>query len=110
MEIKREELGDVTVGAVRGRLDAAGAPALEVFCREWIDGGTRKLLLDLSGLEYVSSAGLRAILATAKKLQGLGGSLAICGLGGVVKEVFTISGFDSLLPIAEDRSKAVELL
>jgi len=108
MDIKREDIGDVTVGVVAGRLDAAGAPSLEVFCREWIQAGTRKLVLDLSGLDYISSAGLRAILATAKRLQTAGGAIAVCGLSGVVREVFTISGFDALLPVAEDRAKAVE--
>ena len=110
MDIKREDIGDVTVGVVAGRLDAAGAPSLEVFCREWIQAGTRKLVLDLSALDYISSAGLRAILATAKRLQAAGGTLAVCGLTGVVREVFTISGFDALLPVAEDRAKAVERL
>ena len=110
MEITREDIGAVTVGIVKGRLDAAGAPAVEVFCREWIEAGTRKLVLDLSALEYVSSAGLRAILTTAKRLQTAGGTLAVCGLSGVVKEVFSISGFDALLPISEDRAQAVERL
>lgn len=110
MEVVSREESGCTVGRVSGRLDAATAPAFEKACEEWIARGTKKLVLDLSALDYVSSAGLRAILSTMKKLKTAGGGIAVTGLSGVVKEVFTISGFDSLLPVGESVAQAIASL
>ena len=95
------------VVSVGGRLDAAGAPQLEAHGRAAIDDGAKKLLFDMAGVEYISSAGLRSLLVLAKAAKATGGSLALCGLVPAVKEVMTISGFDSILPLAADRVAAM---
>ena len=110
MEVTAREESGCTVAKVAGRLDAATAPVFEKTCDEWIGKGTKKLVLDLSSLDYVSSAGLRAVLSTMKKLKAAGGGLAVSGLTGVVKEVFTISGFDALLPIGDSVAQAIATL
>ena len=61
-----------------------------------------KLLLNLENLVFISSAGLRLILKTAKLVHGRNGDLKVCGATGVVKEVMEISGFDSLLDLHDN--------
>lgn len=64
------------------------------------------IVLDFGGLEYISSAGLRSILAATKKVKTVNGSLSLCALSGLVEEVVTISGFDNILTVYEDVAQA----
>ena len=66
------------------------------------------MILDFADLQYLSSAGLRSLLVMAKKAKALSGSLALCGLQGVVREIVTVAGFDSVLPLYADVASAVE--
>ena len=63
--------------------------------------------LNFAALEYISSAGLRVLLATAKKLKASGGDLKICSLNDTVQEVFDISGFSSILTVSKDQEEAL---
>lgn len=110
MDLTTQEVSGVMVAKVAGRLDAASASQFEKASEGWIAAGTKRLVLDLGALEYISSAGLRAVLSTMKRLKAAGGSLAVCGLGGVVKDVFAISGFDTLLPVASTVAEATARL
>lgn len=94
MEITTHPHDHAIVMAVTGRLDAITAPDFE---REGATYTGVKLALDLAGLEYVSSAGLRSILALAKQLKTTGGALVLYNVTGLVKEVLEMSGFDSFL-------------
>jgi anti-anti-sigma factor len=98
MEIeKRVEEGRCVVG-LKGRLDAVTAPELEKNLGEIIEDGNVNMILDLTGLEYVSSAGLRIFLVATKKVKALKGELCLVGLSGNIKEVIEISGFPSIMP------------
>lgn len=108
MEIFVQDEQGFKVVSISGRLDAGTAQELEKSCTDLIDADGRKLILNLLTLEYVSSAGLRSVLAVAKKLKAVGGSLALCGLSGLVQEVFSISGFDSFLPVYDTVEAAVK--
>ena len=110
MELSIEQQDNTAIVAAAGKLDAAGAPELETRCRELIQAGTPRLLLDFAGVEYISSAGLRSLLVLAKAVKSAGGGLALCGLVPAVRDVMSISGFDSILPLAEDRTGAMDLL
>lgn len=110
MDISIEKLNDRAVVATSGRLDAAGAPALEAQCKTLIQEGAKRLLLDMAQVEYISSAGLRSLLVLAKAMKSSGGAMVLCGLTPAVREVMTISGFDSILTIAADRAAATDLL
>ncbi len=77
---------------VSGRMDAENAPQFEEQCKACIAEGRNTLVVDLGGLTYVSSMGLRSFLSIAKLLQEKGGALRICRLGGLVKQVFEITG------------------
>jgi anti-anti-sigma factor len=110
METTTRELSGCTVVAVKGRLDAEAAPRFESSCAALIGEGERRLVLDLGELSYISSAGLRAVLATAKRLKQAGSGLAVACLTPMVSEIFAIAGFDRLLqvsPTVEDAAKAV---
>ena len=91
------ENGRCVVG-LKGRLDAVTAPELEKSLGEIIDEGNLNMVLNLTGLEYVSSAGLRIFLVATKKIKALKGELCLAGLSGNIKEVIEISGFPSIMP------------
>ena len=67
----------------------------------------KALILDFEQVSYISSAGLRVLLVTAKTLQGNGAELALCSLDDPIREVFGISGFDSIIPIHDSRAEAL---
>jgi len=104
--IASNKIGQVLVMSPAGRLDAHTAPDLQEEVLAHVDRGDTCLLLDMSGLTYVSSAGLRAILVAAKKLQEKSGRFALCGLSDNVAEVFEVSGFSSILDIHPDSASA----
>jgi len=98
MELSMKEEKGLTIIKVAGRLDTVTAASFEEQCLDWLNQEKTSLVLDFSTLEYVSSAGLRSVLVVGKKSKASGGSLAICGLTGLVQEVFAMSGFDSFFP------------
>jgi len=91
--------GNAAVIAVQGRVDTLSASTVEQALTQWIDAGETQMILDLSQLEYISSAGLRTVLVVGKKAKASGVSLCCCALQGVVKKVFDVSGFSLVLPI-----------
>ena len=108
MEVDIRKQNESAVVSVKGRVDASTAPDFEKQLVELIDKDENRLVVDLSGLEYISSAGLRVILATAKRLKARQGDIILVGLGGSVKEVFEISGFYSIFNIKETVEAALE--
>ncbi len=89
-----------------GRLDAGHAPALEQELRQHFTHGENELIVDLSGTTYISSNGLRVLLAGHKTAQQNGGSLKLCCLGSRLLEIFEMAGFDQVFEIYEDREAA----
>lgn len=98
MEIVVNNESDIFVFAIRGRLDAVSVPQLEERLNPWFEQAGKKLVFDLDGLDYISSAGLRVFLTTAKKMKAREGKLCMARLRENVKDVFTISGFIALIP------------
>ena len=88
---------DETIIKVAGRLDTTTAPTLEKTINEDIDGA-KNLVLDLAGLEYISSAGLRVLLTAQKKMQRIG-SMKVKNVCDSIMEVFEITGFADILEI-----------
>jgi anti-anti-sigma factor len=107
MDLNTRKEQDVAVIAVRGRVDAVTAPQFEKHLSGLIEAGELLLLIDLSDLEYISSAGLRTILATAKRLKAIQGELLFVGLHGPVEEVFKISGFHTIFKVYETTTDAL---
>ena len=108
MNVKTQEEKGYWIVKLEGRLDISNSSQFEQDCMKWIEQGQRKFILDLAALEYISSAGLRSILAATKKLKAQNGSLALCSLSGLVEEVVTVSGFDNILQVFADLDQAMK--
>ena len=93
---KKIENGNVTL-TVSGRLDTTTAPELEKTLDSVLEG-TKELVFDMTGLEYISSAGLRVILK-AQKAMNAQGSMKLNGVNDSIMEVFDITGFLDILTI-----------
>ena len=100
---------DVLIANVSGRIDGANALEFEGSLNEAVQDGDRLYILNFKELSYISSAGLRVILLTARTLQKQEVRLALCELSEAINEVFQVSGFDQIIPIhatlAEARAK-----
>lgn len=108
MEISAEKGKGCVVVSVKGKIDAVTSPGFEKDLADLIAKGETVLILNFAALEYISSAGLRSILAIAKTLKVKEGKMMFAGLGGGVKEVFKISGFESLFKIFENAEEALK--
>jgi anti-anti-sigma factor len=108
MEIQTAKEKNTVVVSVKGKIDAVTAPEFEKALSTLIAQGENIFLFNFSGLEYISSAGLRSILATAKQLKPKGGNILFSGLKGPVKDVFKISGFGTIFKIFETREDALK--
>lgn len=107
MDITAKNEDKAIVVSVSGRMDAVTASDFEKALTEYLDQGNTALVIDFSDLDYISSAGLRSILATAKKMKGMNGTLSLANLKEVVKEVFDISGFSAIIPIYDSVETAL---
>jgi anti-anti-sigma factor len=106
VNITDETSNGATVVHLQGNLDTGTAPELQSHLDALIDAGASTVIADLSAVDFVSSAGLRVILATAKKLRP-NGTLRLFGLNASVREVFDVSGFATIIPIFDDRAAAL---
>lgn len=97
MTITKNLTGTTLAIALEGRLDTTSAPQLEAELRQNLDGVTR-LELDFAALEYISSAGLRVLLA-AQKVMNKQGEMIIRSVNETVMEVFEVTGFHDILTI-----------
>jgi len=96
--------------ALTGRMDTVAAPQFQQACDPWLRDGEATIVLDLTQLEYISSMGLGYLLSVNKRLQSAGGKLVVCGLTGLVREVFRLSGFNQLFSTYETTDAAFEKL
>ena len=101
---------DFFVVTVEGRMDAVSAPEFESFLNDLIAEGALRIIVDFEALDYISSAGLRSVLITAKKLQGKNGNILIVSLRNTVKEIFEISGFSTIIPIYDSLDAALQTI
>ena len=97
MEITKAASENKLTVCVSGRLDTTTAPELESSLQESLDGVT-DLTLDFTDLEYISSAGLRIILAV-QKIMNKQGSMKIINANEMVMEIFEVTGFSEILNI-----------
>ena len=97
MNIEIKKNAEEATIELTGRLDTTTAPALDKMINEEIEG-TKDLILDLKGLEYISSAGLRVLLSAQKKMQKIG-SMKVVNVCETVMEVFEMTGFADILVI-----------
>ena len=99
MDISTRMQNGVTLVVFAGSLDSNTSPKAQQEIEGVLAAGARKVAIDCSGLDYISSAGLRVMLGAAKKLSGAGSGLRLFGLNQSVREVFDISGFSKILAV-----------
>lgn len=105
MEIQDIKDGDIEVVYPIDRIDTVTAKDFEKFMNEAVDGNS-KVVVSFSKINYISSAGLRVFLVSAKKMKAKQGQLILCDLAPKIFEVFKMSGFDKILTIASDLGQA----
>ncbi len=110
MHIHIDERPNALVVSVAGKIDASNSPEIEKEIATSTATVQKILLLDLQGLEYMSSAGLRVVLISAKNLKAKGLDLLISGLQGPVKDVFELSGFYSIFKIFPTLEEALNTI
>ena len=97
--------GDVLIHD-EGRMDTTNYNEFESAVNEVFKEEVKNIYLDLSELSYISSSGLRVLLAIQKKMMTLGGKIKLCALQPAIREIFDISGFSSIFPIFPDMETA----
>ena len=107
MIITTKDVNEIKVVEFDGELDTTASPEAESQLNQLREQGVRKILVDLEKMDFISSAGLRVLLATAQELKKAGGELRVCNLNEIVQEVFDISGFSSLLMVFDNEAEAV---
>lgn len=108
VSITENQKGEILVLYLKGRLDAISSPTAEKKIFDCINKGAAKLLLDFSHVEYLSSAGMRMLLSTTKKLKALSGKLVVCCINTNVMDVLKMSGFDHVLEIAKSEEDGLK--
>ncbi len=107
LKVDHQAANGVAIGRIEGRLDLQGAAILEAYAQQRFSAGELRLVLDLAGVDYISSAGLRSLLVVAKKVQAAKGCLVLCALTPTVLNVMTLSGFHQLLKICATQPEAL---
>ena len=106
MNIESTSVGKAMVVKVSGRIDAQTTDQFGAACKRLIQDGATHVVVDLTELQYISSAGLSTILRFAKELPGKGGLLAIAGLKGLVKQFFELTNLIGVFPVYETAEEA----
>jgi anti-sigma B factor antagonist len=107
MEIRVESRAPATLVVLAGSVDGSTAEALQAALAQQVDGGNVRLVGDLRGVLYTSSAGLRALLATVKDARSRGGDLRLAAVNPAVRKVLDLSGFTSILKVYDEVDEAV---
>ena len=100
MEITITEEGATTVVALTGRLDTTTSPQLEECANGLFDKGVKDIAVDMAACDFVSSAGLRVIVAMQKRIVSTSGSLVFRNVQAEVMDVFDMTGFSKILTFA----------
>jgi anti-sigma B factor antagonist len=102
VHIATQQFADTLVVAPTGRIDHSSAAALETALLPLVAAAAerrRALVLDFSGVDYISSVGLRVLMIAARQMRAAQARLSVAALQSVVAEIFTISRFDKVLPV-----------
>jgi len=107
MEINQTCIDNVPIVSVSGRIDAATYKELESILSDLIDQNKSEIVLDLEGVTYISSVGLRVLLAAQKKVRPKNGGVKLVSLQPFVREVFEMTGFNRLFTIHSNQIEAL---
>lgn len=108
MEIRESKVGEVTILRPVDRLDGKTSLIFEQSLGARLKQEDRCFVVDLTEIEFISSAGLRVLLMLSRRLAAAEGSLVLCSLNNQVREVFDIAGLSSVFSIVDSRSLAIK--
>jgi anti-anti-sigma factor len=107
LEISQHRHGDAAIVAPVGRVDGTNAGTLRTALEALDAAGERRIVVDLGGVDYISSAGLNVLFSLAKQMHEIGGALALCALGSQVRRVFELAGYMPHFTVTATRDEAV---
>jgi anti-sigma B factor antagonist len=107
MEIEVTQTGGVTLVVPKSDLDMGTADQMKRTLTELIEKGQSKLVMDLTGVAYVDSSGLGALVAAMKQARAVGGNLKLCGLQEDVRSIFEMTRLIKVMAVHSDRQEAV---
>ena len=107
MEITTKDINEIKVIQFQGHLDSNTSQEAEKSLNDLLEKQAKKILVNFEKLDYISSAGLRVLLATAKKLGTDQGEMRMCNMNDVVREVFEVSGFSTIFKVFPTDSEAM---
>lgn len=110
MQMTAEFPSGAAILRVAGSMDAVTVPEFDAEWKKLLEDGATKLVVDLAGVDYISSAGLRGILLLAKTAKAQSVALAFSGLSGMVADMFRLSGFLTILSVHPDAETAAATL
>ena len=107
MEIQDKQIEGVTILSLKGSIDAMTAPMITEYIQGQVAKGNIKLVADLTGVDYTSSAGLRVMLGAIKDTRARGGDMRLSGVQHDVLKVLNLSGFTNILKMFDSVDAAV---
>ncbi len=107
MLVTKDEKNNALILRLEGRLDAATSIQLENVLNEAMTAKQVHIALDFSGIEYLSSAGMRVLLSMTKRLKGMDGSFKLFAVHDDVMEIIRLAGFETILQIFPDEGGAL---
>ncbi len=110
LNVSWERMDGVLIASPMGRIDSVNSAAFREALVSEVPSDERALLLDLSGISYMSSAGLSVLLVLAKRFRGSGKAMGMCALPAAIAAVVSLSGFDKIIPVFETRDAALEAM
>jgi len=108
IEVTQAREGGCLILRLVGRLDAVTSPGVEKDVSDMIDGDELKILMNFKGVSYLSSAGMRMLLATTKKLKMLSGKLVVSDVDPNVMDVLKMSGFDHVIDLVASEEEGIK--
>lgn len=110
MEILESRQNDICILSINGRLDSNTSAELDKRILFSLDNGAKHIIMDCKQMEYITSAGLRIVVKTAKKMKSGDGRFVLCAMADYVREIFEIAGFDRFLPIVPTLDDALKIV
>ena len=108
MNLKKEKIKNFSVLNIEGRIDTANSPSFEAEIDQIYNSGEKDIIINCSGMKYISSSGLRIFLIAQKRAASIRGKLHLCDMQPAIREIFSISGFSTLFRIFDTQEEALE--
>ncbi len=107
LDIEHEAKNNVVVVYFAGKIDTKTSPDVEKYLNKIIDQGVNNIVMNFEELDFISSTGLRVILATGKTLMGNKGKLTMCHANITVNDVLRMSGFNKMFGVFDTEQEAL---